>query len=47
MFVSHALLLRGAMHALSREDDRALQDFTAVVNTKELEKEVGTGRGIF
>ena len=41
VFRPHALLLRGAMYTLSRQDEKALQDFSAVVETKDLEKEVG------
>ena len=36
VYVPHALLLRGSMYALFRQDSSALKDFQAVINTKDL-----------
>ena len=40
VFVPHAMLLRGAMHTLWREDDKALKDFQDVINAQGLSPEV-------
>ena len=40
MFVPHALLLRGTLYSLWREDGKALKDLQEVVNTQEQDKQV-------
>ena len=40
MFVPHALLLRGILYALWREDEKGLKDLQEVVNTQADNKEV-------
>ena len=40
MFIPHALLLRGTLYALWREDDKALKDLQDLVNTQGQDKEV-------
>ena len=40
MFVSHALLLRGVLHSLWREDEKALKDLRDLAARKGVEKKV-------
>ena len=42
MFLSHALLLRGTLYTLWREDEKALKDLQEVINTQGQNKEVGS-----
>lgn len=42
VFVPHALLLRGSMYSLYRQDPKALKDLQDVINTKDLPNEVKT-----
>ena len=41
MYIPHALLLRGTLYSLWREDKKALKDLQEIVNTREQDKEVG------
>ena len=43
MFVPHALLLRGTLYALWREDEKALKDLQDLVNTHGGDKQVNSG----
>ena len=40
MFVPHALLLRGTLYALWREDEKGLKDLQDVVNTPGIDRQV-------
>lgn len=40
MFVPHALLLRGALYSLWREDEKGLKDLQSVINIQGLTNQV-------
>ena len=40
VFVPHALLLRGTLYALWREDEKGLKDLQDLVNTSGVDKQV-------
>ena len=42
MFLGHALLLRGTLHTLWRENESALRDFEAVINMNGVSDQVET-----